>query len=157
MPPPYPLHSPGSVRCWSAVPGYLVLRPIPNRSYFGIVFRCLFGSTCLRFGYFVWSCLATKSTQVRPKMLFQGLSASKAWVSWNLIKPIICYDVCPQDRPPHDPRQAQDSSKKTLKAFLFYVEVCVRFSSVVNSILEPLGKPVGLRNRSKIDLKIVQK
>ena len=28
MPPPYPLHGSGSLACWSAFPGYLVLRAI---------------------------------------------------------------------------------------------------------------------------------
>ena len=44
MPPPYPLHGSGSLGCWSALPGYLVLRAIQNRSYFSIDFRCHFGS-----------------------------------------------------------------------------------------------------------------
>ena len=44
-----------------------------------------------------------------------------------------------QDRPQNDPRQAQDGSKRVLKAFLFYVEFCVQFWSVLGSILELPG------------------
>ena len=46
MPPPYPLHGSGLLGTWSAVPYYLVLRSIQNRSYLLIVFRYLVG--------FVW-------------------------------------------------------------------------------------------------------
>ena len=44
MPPPYPLHGSGPLACWSALPPYLVLRSIKNRSYFLIDFPSHFGS-----------------------------------------------------------------------------------------------------------------
>ena len=44
MPPPYPLHGSGSLGCWSAFPGYLVIRSVKNRSYFLNVFRSRVGS-----------------------------------------------------------------------------------------------------------------
>ena len=66
-----------------------------------------------------------------------------------------------QDRPQNDPRQAQDGSKRLLKAYIFYVEFCVRFWSVFDSILDPFGDPFWapksfpnlFRNRSKIKLR----
>ena len=48
------------------------------------------------------------------------------------------FDICwPPDRPPNDPRQAQDGSRRVLKAFFFDVEFCLRFWSISGSILSP--------------------
>ena len=66
-------------------------------------------------------------------------------------------DFWPQDRLPNDPRQAQDGSKRLLKAYVFYVEFCVRFWSVFGSILDPFGRPFGHQNLSQIGPKIYQK
>ena len=62
-------------------------------------------------------------------------------------------DFWPQDRHQNDPRQTQDGSKRVLRAFFFDVELCVRFCSVLGSILAPLGSLLDF----KIDLRIVQK
>ena len=66
-------------------------------------------------------------------------------------------DFWPQDRPQNDPRQAQDGSKRFLKAFFFYVEFYGQFWSGLGSILDPSLEPFGLQNRSKIHAKIFQK
>ena len=63
----------------------------------------------------------------------------------------------PQDRPQNDPRQAQDGSKRVFKAFLFHVDFCTRFLTVLDSILGPFGEPFGPQNRSQIEPHFVLK
>ena len=72
MPPPYPLHGSGSLGCWSALPGEVVLRAIKNRSYFLIVFRSHFGPM---FGP-IWEPFWTLfGTQIGPSSVQDALSS----------------------------------------------------------------------------------
>ena len=48
-----------------------------------------------------------------------------------------------QDWPKTDPRGSS-------KPFFFHTDFCVRFCSVLGSILDPLGEPFGPQNRSQI-------
>ena len=63
----------------------------------------------------------------------------------------------PKIDPQNDPRQAQDGSKRDLKAFIFYVDFGSRFWTIWGSMLSSFGDPFGPLNRSKIDPKIYQK
>ena len=64
----------------------------------------------------------------------------------------------PQDEAKIRLRSPQDGSKTVLKSFFFDVEICLRFWSVLGSVLvafgAPLGSQVGAQIGQKFDLKL---
>ena len=60
----------------------------------------------------------------------------------------------PQDKAEIGSRSPQDGTKTVLKSFFFDVKICLRFWSVLGSVLVALGAPfgsqVGAKNRQKI-------
>ena len=64
----------------------------------------------------------------------------------------------PQDEAKIRLRSPQDGSKTVLKSFFFDVEICLRFWSVLGSVLvafgPPLGSEVGAQFGQKFDLKL---
>ena len=64
----------------------------------------------------------------------------------------------PQDEAEIGPRSPQDGTKTVLKSFFFDVKICLRFWSVLGSVLvafgAPFGSQVGAQIGQKIDLKL---
>ena len=85
MPPPYPLHGSGPLGRWSAFPLDLVLRSIPNRSYFFIVFRSHFGSI---WGP-IWEPFGTPcGTQIDPRSVQEAIPSLIFFKNAMFTKPL---------------------------------------------------------------------
>ena len=92
----------------------------------------------------------------RPK--FRPKCLSKPYFFKNTVfmnppptKKTMDFHYCwPQDRPQNDPRQAQDGSKRLLKAYVFCVEFCVRFWSDLEAQNGAQIDQKSLRNQYKM-------
>ena len=71
--------------------------------------------------------------------------------------PMFFHQNRPQDEAKIGLRSPQDGPKTVLKSFFFDVEICLRFWSVLGSVLVALGAPfgsqVGVKIGPKIDLR----
>ena len=67
--------------------------------------------------------------------------------------PMFFHQNRPQDEAKIGLRSPQDGSKTVLKSFIFDVEICLRFLSVLGPVLVALGAPL----RSQVGTKIGQK
>ena len=106
--------------------------------------------------------LAPKLVQNRLKIasrqLLKRLFFKNADFHADLRFPMLFHQNRPQDEAKIGLRSPQDGSKTVLKSFIFDIEICLRFLSVLGSVLvafgPPLGSQVGTKIGQKIDLEL---
>ena len=93
--------------------------------------------------------LAPKLAPNRPKIgarrLLRPFFFKNVDFHADLRFPMFFHQNRPQDEAKIAPRSPQDGSKTVLKSFIFDVEICLRFWSVLGSVLVAFGVPFGSR------------
>ena len=122
----------------------------------------IFDRYLVRFGCAWAPFLAPKSAPNRPKIgprrLLRPYFFKNADFHADLRFPRFFHQNRAQDEAKIGLRSPQDSPKTVLKSFIFDVEICLRFWSVLGSVLvafgAPFGSQVGTQIGQKIDLKL---
>ena len=122
----------------------------------------MFDRFLVRFGSVLAPFLAPKLGQNRLKIAsrrrLRRLFLKNADFHADLRFPRFFHQNRPQDEAKIGLRSPQDSPKTVLKSFIFDVEICLRFWSVLGSVLvafgAPFGSQVGTQIGQKIDLKL---
>ena len=121
----------------------------------------IFDRFLVRLGLVLAPFLAPKLVQNRLKIasrrFLRPLFFKHADFHADLRFPRFFHQNRPQDEAKIRLRSPQDGSKTVLKSFFFDVEICLRFWSVLGSVLvafgAPLGSEVGAQFGHKFDLK----
>ena len=102
--------------------------------------------------------LAPNRLKIASRRLLRPYFFKNADFHADLRFPRFFHQNRPQDEAKIRLRSPQDGSKTVLKSFFFDVEICLRFWSVLGSVLvafgAPLGSQVGTQIGQKIDLKL---
>ena len=122
----------------------------------------IFDRFLVRLGLVLAPFLAPKLVQNRLKIasgrLLKRFFFKNADFHADLRFPRFFHQNRPQDEAKIGLRSPQDGSKTVLKSFFFDVEICLRFWSVLGSVLvafgPPLGSQVGTKIGQKIDLEL---
>ena len=100
--------------------------------------------------------LAQNRLKIASRRFLRPLFFKNADFHADLRFPRFFHQNRPQDEAKIGLRSPQDGSKTVLKSFFSAVKICLRFCSVLYSILVAFGSPFGSQNGTKIDHKIVQ-
>ena len=115
----------------------------------------------VRFGSVLAPFLAPKLAPNRPKIgprrLLRPFFLKNADFYADLRFPRKNHQNGPQDEAEIGPRSPQDGTKTVLKSFFFDVKICLRFWSVLGSVLVAFGAPFGSQVGAKVGQKIDQK
>ena len=122
----------------------------------------IFDRFLVRLGLVLAPFLAPKSAQNRLKIasrrFLRPYFFKNADFHADLRFPRFFHQNRPQDEAKIGLRSPQDGPEMVLKSFFFDVEICLRFCSVLGSVLvafgAPLGGQVGAQIGQKIDLKL---
>ena len=134
----------------------LTSKSLTNRSW-----RRFFYRKCLPKATFWAPKLAQNRLKIASRRFLEPFFFKNADFHADLRFPRFFHQNRPQDEAKIGLRSPQDSPKTVLKSFFFDVEICLRFWSVLGSVLvalgAPLGSQVGVKIGPKSDQKSMQK